>query len=361
MAKQKNNDKESKTNKRNNSGCIVFAIIVFLFFVLCVIGGLYKFHQYKSDVMNSPDTVKEVDVTIEEGSSVTKIAEILEDNGVIDDKYHFLYLCKKNNCGTDFHAGIYTFTNNMTFEELSDMLKTGTFNAERIKFTIKEGQWVSEIAASLAATGFCTADEFLEACNSSDYDYDFVKAIPQRDNLLEGYLYPETYFLDKDWTAHDFVDVVLNEFDKNIPKDFRNGLSAKNITLDEAVIVGSLIENEVMYPEERTTVASVIYNRINKGMKLQLDASVLYALGNRKSRVLYSDLEIEDEHNTYYVNGLPIGPIGNPSKECIFAAANPDKTDYIYYVLEDTQTGQHYFTADYNDFLKAKDKYLSSK
>jgi UPF0755 protein len=116
-----------------------------------------------------------------------------------------------------------------------------------------------------------------------------------------------------------------------------------------------------MYPEERTTVASVIYNRINKGMKLQLDASVLYALGNRKSRVLYSDLEIADEHNTYYVTGLPIGPIGNPSKECIFAAANPDKTDYIYYVLEDTNTGQHYFTADYDDFLKAKEKYLSSK
>jgi UPF0755 protein len=96
-------------------------------------------------------------------------------------------------------------------------------------------------------------------------------------------------------------------------------------------------------------------------MKLQLDASVLYALGERKGRVLYSDLEVEEGHNTYYVKGLPIGPIGNPSKECIFAAANPDKTDYIYYVLEDTQTGQHYFTADYDDFLKAKDKYLSSK
>jgi UPF0755 protein len=95
-------------------------------------------------------------------------------------------------------------------------------------------------------------------------------------------------------------------------------------------------------------------------MPLQMDASVLYALGERKSRVLYSDLEIEEGHNTYYVNGLPVGPIGNAGSACLEAAVNPADTDYIYYVVENQETGEHYFTNNYNDFLNASNNYKST-
>jgi UPF0755 protein len=133
-----------------------------------------------------------------------------------------------------------------------------------------------------------------------------------------------------------------------------------NLTVDEAVIMASLIESEAKYPEDREKISSVMYNRIEQGMKLQMDASVLYALGERKSRVLYADLEVEDEHNTYYVSGLPVGPIGNAGVACLEAAVNPADTDYIYYVVENQETGEHYFTNNYNDFLNASNNYKST-
>lgn len=327
--------------------------------VFAVIFVAVKIKSYNSPQLGKGDG-EVISVKIEEGASVRTIADILKDGGVIDSRMHFLYLCKKNNVGEKFHAGVYKLKDNMTFEELTAKLETGGFNDERIKFTIIEGQWLTEIANNLEKTGFCTAEEFIAECNSRDYDYDFVKAIPNRDRLLEGYLYPDTYFIDYNLSVHDVVDIFLAGFDNAIDEEYMTQLESMGLTLDDAVIAASLIENEVRYPDERPVVASVIYNRIEKGMKLQMDASVLYALGEKKSQVLYSDLEIADGHNTYYVDGLPVGPIGNPGINCLKAAAYPADTDYLYYVLEDLETGQHYFTDDYDDFLAAKERYNNS-
>lgn len=302
-----------------------------------------------------------VTVEIPSGSTVTEIAEILEENGIVDSAAHFKFLCKTRGVGSEFKSGAYEFGGDETFESLVDKLDRGAVSSDAIVVTVKEGQWLSEIAQSVAEAGICTAGEFLAAADSRDYDYDFIKDIPDRANLLEGYLYPETYYFDKNTTAEDVVNTMLAQFDKvcrenEIEKDAQK----MDMTLDEAVIIASLIESEVKYEPERTKVSSVIHNRLSQNMKLQIDASVIYSLGERVTRVYYSDLEKADPHNTYYVDGLPSGPICSPRGASLKAAVNPDSTDYLYYVVEDRETGEHHFSSDYADFEKAMAKYKES-
>ncbi len=323
--------------------------------------GYSKYKQFTSHEVNraqrrgEPQT--DITLTVEDGSSVRDIAALLEEKGVIDNSLQFVYLCKKEGEGANFQPGEYVFNNYMSFEDVCDVLESGRVDDNQIKVTIKEGAWITEIASQLEQAGLCSSDEFMEACNSRDYDYDFVAAIPDRENLLEGYLFPDTYYFSTDMTAHDIVDRMLSRFDEIFDVSLKGGAQLNNITVDEAVIMASLIESEARYPDDRSKISSVIYNRLDEGMRLQMDASVLYALGEKRERLLYEDLDVEEEHNTYYVDGLPIGPIGNPGKACLEAAVAPAESNYLYYVVENQETGEHYFTNDYNDFINASNRY----
>lgn len=353
----------SKEKKKSRAGLIIL-LVVLAIIVAGVAIGIIKIRQFTSFQVNSArdrgEAQTEISVTIDEGDTVRDIASKLSENGVIDSSLQFIYLCKREGEGANFQPGDYTFNNYMDFNEICDVLKSGRVDDEQVTVTIKEGAWLTEIANQFAETGLVTYDEFMEACNSRDYDYDFIADIPDRDNLLEGYLFPDTYYFSTDMTAHDIVDKMLARFDEVFDVSLKGAAQTRGLTVDEAVIVASLIESEARYPEDRGKISSVIYNRLNVGMKLQMDASVLYALGERRDRVYYADLEVEDGHNTYYVDGLPVGPIGNPGKDCLQAAVSPEDTDYLYYVVENMDTGEHYFTSDYNDFLAASERYKSS-
>ncbi len=353
---------EDNKEKKPKIGLIIL-LVVLAIIVGAVIFCVVKFNQFTSYEVNSAErkglAQQEIAVTIEDGASVRDIAELLKANGVIDSEIQFLYLCKQDNRGGNFQPGEYTLNNYMDFNEICEALESGRKDDEQIKVTIKEGAWLSEIAVQFEEVGLCTAQEFIEACNSRDYDYDFVAQIPERDNLLEGYLFPDTYYFSTDMSAHDIVDKMLARFDEIFDVAIRGNAQLMGITVDEAVIIASLVESEARYADDRTKISSVIYNRLEAGMKLQMDASVLYALGEKKDRVLYADLEIAEEHNTYYVDGLPVGPIGNPGKACLEAAVAPADTNYLYYVVDNTETGEHYFTDDYNDFLNASSRYKS--
>lgn len=352
--------KNNKSNKRSTTGIIILIIVVLIIAGGCGY-GVMKYKSFTSEVVNSaqkrgePQT--DITITVEKGSSVREIASLLQQNGVIDSEMQFIYLCKTQQRGGQFQPGEYTFNNYMTYGEIADLLESGRVDEEYTTFTIKEGEGVKEIAKGLEEAGIVSAEEFLEACNSREYDYSFIADIPQRDNLLEGYLFPDTYYFTKEADCDEIINKLLSRFDEVFNADMRAQARDMGYSIDDIVIIASIIEGEVRYAPERPTVSAVIYNRLEKGMKLQMDATVLYALGEKKDRVLYSDLEIEDEHNTYYVSGLPIGPIGNPGLDCIKAALNPEDTDYLYYVLEDTESGKHIFTSNYDEFTSASAQY----
>lgn len=348
--------------KKTPVGMIV-SIIIVVIIIIAVVKAVTMVRNFTSVVTNDDEhkgrEEQEISMSVEQGDSVKVIADKLQTAGVIDSSLQFVYLCKKYGEGSTFQPGNYTFTNYMDFYDVCDVLKSGRVDEEYVIFTIKEGDTIKTIAENLEKAEICSADEFINACNTRAYSFDFLSEIPERDNILEGYLFPDTYYLTLEADADEVINKALERFDEVFTDEMRLQAQEMGKTIDEVIITASIIEGEVKYAEERPIVASVINNRLEKGMKLQMDATVLYALGEKKDRVLYSDLEIEEGHNTYYVKGLPVGPIGSPGIECIKAVLNPADTDYLYYVVEDVNTGKHYFTSDYNDFSSANANYKS--
>ncbi len=333
-------------------------IVVVIILILIILAGLLIVSRFMSEDMRGSLAEETASVEIPSGSTVSEIADILEENGIVDSAFRFRMQCKVKGQGSGFKSGSYIFSNTETFESLTEKLNTGAMDGDAIVVTFKEGQWLTEMAQTAAESGICTYNEFMAAADSRDYDYDFIKAIPDRDNALEGYLYPETYYFDKNSTAETIVNSMLSQFEKVIKENqIKERAEKLGLTLDDAVIIASLIEAEVKYEPERALVSSVIHNRLEQNIKLQIDASVIYSLGKRVTRVFYSDLETADPHNTYYVDGLPSGPIGAPRAASLVAAVEPEKTDYLYYVVEDTETGKHHFTGDYQDFQNANADY----
>lgn len=348
---------QKKKRRKNKSKIPVIAFIALLVVIACAV----SFALFKMVSVNMGGSGENITVEIPQGATVNDIADILAENGVVDSASHFIFLCKSNEQGSQFKYGTYIFNGDEDFFEITDKLNNGDSLDTSIHITVKEGMWLSEIASAVSEAGLCGVDEFMAAADSKDYDYDFIKDIPDRENLLEGYLYPETYYFQPGTSAHDIVDTMLSQFDKVCNEnDIYSKAQKADKSLDDIVIIASLVESEVKVDDERSLVSSVIYNRLASDMKLQIDASVIYSLGERVSRVYYKDLETENEHNTYYVTGLPVGPICSPRAASLVAAAEPENTHYLYYVVEDQSTGKHYFTSDYDDFLNASEKYKNS-
>lgn len=351
------NNKRKRRRKKKN----LIPVIILIVLAIIAVAATFAVRKFTSTEFGTGNVENTVTVDIPQGSTVNDIAEILEENNVVDSAEHFIFLCKINGEGSGFKFGTYVFNGGSDFFEIVEKLNSGNSIDNSIHITVKEGMWLREIAEAVADEGLCSADEFMKAANSRDYDYDFVKDIPERDNLLEGYLYPETYYVQPDSKPEEIVDMMLQQFDKVCTADdIYSKVKKSGKSLDDIVIIASLVEAEVKYDDERPVVASVIYNRLDKGMKLQIDASVIYSIGERVSRVFYSDLEKADEHNTYYTDGLPVGPICSPRASSLAAATEPADTNYLYYVVENKETGKHYFTANYDEFLKASEKYKNT-
>ncbi|MFS0839812.1 endolytic transglycosylase MltG [Paenibacillus sp. 1P03SA] len=171
---------------------------------------------------------------------------------------------------------------------------------------------------------------------------------------LEGYLFPDTYDIPKDATEQKLITLMVDQLDKrlqNLPADWKDKLKASGLTFHQMMTIASLIEREVVVDEERPLVASVIYNRLKIKQPLQIDATVQYALGKQKERLLESDLKIESPYNTYKNPGLPPGPIASPSLASIKAALYPAESKYFYYVTKKDGSQGHLFGETYAQHL----------
>lgn len=258
-----------------------------------------------------------------------------------------LYL-KVSGKGDKLKEGKYRLKLDMPYFDLVNVLSKGSNVDEYIRLIIPEGYTVRQIADKLSQEGWNGA-KFLKECRNGRFDYPFLKKIPpDRPNRLEGYLFPDTYFVKKQMTEHQIIDMMLKRFNDVVVKEY-NTHSAQ-ISLDKAVIIASMIEKEARVDIDRPLIASVIYNRLNKGMKLQIDATVLYALGVQKDKITAQDLAVKSPYNTYYVKGLPIGPICNPGLKSFKAALRPAQTDYYYYVARGD--GTHAFSKNYDQHLQ---------
>ncbi|MCD7855550.1 MAG: endolytic transglycosylase MltG [Clostridiales bacterium] len=366
-AKRREEKRAAEAKKRTlrffKLGCSGIFLIVFIVIVIFALRTYSLFLHARDGLLNT-DEIKGKDeivaeIVIPEGSTLRDISLLLYDEGIIESPFFFRWKCNVEDYAYSFNYGTFTVSSYMSFIELAECLSGAGDDEGYFKLTVIEGESVFDIAEKLEEAGICSQDEFYEVCETGDFDYEFINEIPDRENRLEGYLFPDTYFVEYDMTPWQVVNMMLSNFNTKVYEGVYTNAVKGEYSLDDIVIIASIIEKEIKYDEERSIAASVIYNRLNIGMKLQMDATVLYASGENKSRVWEADTEIESEYNTYYVDGLPIGPIGNAGLSSFEGALNPADTDYIYYVLENSETGQHYFTADYDDFLRAKEQYIS--
>lgn len=347
-----------------------YLLILFLVFGLSLAGALLVYNKtiHYNDVFK-PDDTQTYTVTVNPGSTGKQIAELLQKEGIIKDSSKFRKKAKILGIDVLFQAGEYQLSPSMSTDDIYEALQHA--RRETVTFTIPEGYYIRQVAEKLVNDGLiASVDDFYKACED-DYDFDFIPneadcasdptgTLSARANRLEGYLYPETYNVFKDASAHDIINTMLSQFAKVYSEDYATKAKALGYSTQQIITIASMIERETMVDLEREKVASVIYNRLNIDMPLQLDACVQYCLGEHTDRVLYEDLEINSPYNTYRNKGLPIGPIASPGKASIEAALYPAETDYIYYVLKPDKSGEHNFAKTSTEFTKYRQQYLNS-
>lgn len=282
-----------------------------------------------------------VAVEIAEGTSASRIAAILDDEGVITSARVFRLYTRVTGAG-EFQAGIYRkgeFRRRMAMGDVVDALEAGPrIDYERL--TVPEGLTLAQIAERVGGLESRSEERFLELAASGAVR---SKYQPEGSTNLEGLLFPDTYLVAEDEDEETILRRMVTLFDQVADEV---GLAAKapaaGLTPYEAVVLASLVEEETKIADERDLVSAVIHNRLEREMLLQIDATVLYALGEHKERVLFRDLEVDSPYNTYKVAGLPPTPIAASGRESLRAAVEPADAAYLYYVKID-EDGRHAF------------------
>ena len=345
----------------------IISILVLLFIVVIGGGGFLYISSALKPIDKNSKVHEKIDIPI--GSSVTGIGEKLEASGIIKNAKVFKYYVKLKNEG-GFMAGNYELSPSMDIPEIVSRLKTGkVLQQASFKLTIPEGQQLKEIAHIMAKVINKSDDEVFTTLN----DKAFIKSMqakypkllttdilnPNVKYPLEGYLFPATYsFYKPNPTVAEMVTAMLKKTNA-IVENYSEQSQKKQLSTNQLLTMASLIEEEATAKADRKNIASVFYNRIDKGMPLQTDPTVLYAQGKHKERVLYADLEVSSPYNTYKNTGLPPGPISNSGVMSIDAALNPKKTNYLYFLA--TSNGDVIFTKTLEEHNKEKAKYISSK
>ena len=330
---------------------LAIAVIAY-FFVVPAVKSMFAPQQGQTVAAG-----QDVSITIPEGASGDDIASILSKNHVIENPKDYYAAVAKEGAEMSLKPGDYALKTGMDAVDVVRQLVAGPNSGAVL--TIQEGLTLEQTAERVEAAYGISKDEFLVQAKASKYanDYPFLEGA--YNDSLEGYLYPKTYTFTGAPSADDIIRKLLDQFvsetaSLNLDKG-ANGLSAQQI-----VTMASLIERETAVDSERPTIASVIYNRLDADMPLQIDAAIVYARGGGNQAVTYSDLEIDSPYNVYKNYGLTPGPICSPSISSIKAALNPDKTDYLYYVASATGDGTHKFSSDYEQFEKDSQEYSES-
>ncbi len=342
-------DTETEPPKKDRHlGRIILPIIVLV--LLLTAAGLAKFYTWATGA-SGPQTAVALDVP--SGASGGDVAGLLQDKGVIRSALGFKILIRFKHPGA-FEAGRYDLTTNMTASAALAALEKGPVQP-RVRLTVPEGFTVDQTAGRVADALDVPAKDFEAAAKGGTFT--LPPYLPSGTPSVEGFLFPDTYFFFPDATANDVIRTQLAQFDKEAKElDLVDKAKALGLTPYQVVVVASLIEEEARFPQDRVRVAEVIYNRLERGMLLQIDATTAYAVGKLGQKLTASDYASKSPYNTYVHKGLPPGPISNAGRDSLEAALNPAHGDLLYYVVIDA-AGHEGFASTYHDFLRLKAQY----
>ncbi len=280
---------------------------------------------------------KAVIVNIPPGVTATDIANILFEKRLILNRDIFLILSDLTGSTKKFQSGTYQFNTKMNSLQIIYMLKKG--KTLKVKITIPEGYTAEQIAEVIEEKKLGKKEKFLE----------FVK-----ENKLEGYLFPETYFFPIDYTEEEIAIRMKQEFDKRLNNELKKRAKEIGMSIHQVITLASIIEKEAKIDEEREIISGVFHNRLKKGWLLESCATVRYALKKYKDKLTYKDIKVNSPYNTYLYYGLPPGPICNPGMKSIKSALYPAKTDLMFFFTKGE--GTHEFSKYYKDHIKGQKK-----
>lgn len=322
--------------------------------LFAAIGFAAIYYRYASDRLYNIqfDTNRTVILNVSRGDRLSNIIEKMRAEGLlgsylgIDDAYLIKYLAWINENSHKIKTGVYRLNSSMSLSEIYEKLIAGS---QDFKITIPEGKTAKETAAIIKRKldGF-DEKRFLELVHSPEFIAKLGLSVPS----LEGYLYPDTYFFAPGMKEEDIIRTMVENFIKRAETSLSNiGRTETSVSLSfhEHVIIASLIEREARVDAERPLIASVIFNRLKKGMKLDIDATINYALGDWGKRLSLDDLKTSSPYNTYLHKGLPPGPICNPQMSSLIATFRPAQTNYLFYVYKGD--GTHAFAETYEEHL----------
>lgn len=285
-------------------------------------------------------------VTILPGASLAAIAAELRSKGVIGNIFWFKVRAQRLGLDRHLQPGTYKFSPAQLPDEILRMLHKG--EVELVRARILEGMRMTDIGPVLEKAGVTRSEDFLRACHDTVLiaSLGFDPAIPH----LEGYLFPDTYHFRPDTAAPEVVRAMVDLFGRNFTAALEEQARALGLSRHEAVTLASIIEKETGAAFERRRISSVFHNRLEKGMRLQTDPSVIYGIENFNGNLTRRDLRTPTLYNTYTNSGLPPTPICSPGLASLVAAVSPEDSDYLYFVSRND--GTHLFTTNYTDHLE---------
>lgn len=299
-------------------------IVYLLIFLIFIGGGFFSWFKISTGPKSAKLEFKSF--VIAPGENLESIAKRLEKDGFIKNAFAFKLLATAQGFAKKIQAGSFQLSSSYTVANIVKELTIGTFD---VWVTIPEGWRVEEIAEKLEKELGVEKSQFLKVAK-------------------EGYMFPDTYLIPKKATPPDIAKIMLDNFDKRFDQNLRNAATVAGLKLDQVIVLASIVEREVRFPQDRPIVAEILLKRGRLGLPLEADATVQYAFGFYqaekswwKKELTTDDLKINSPYNTRKFSGLPPGPICNPGLASVKSVINPAKTDYLYY-LSDKEGKMHY-------------------
>lgn len=347
--------RETKIHKRDSAfvdsaTSAVMSLVKAVIYIVAIIAvsvGLAVFViNTGNDVFKFVVEEKIVTVEIPEYATIEDVADALYDAGAIKYKWAFNLWSEVKDSGAEFIPGTYEVSTSLNYDYLRATFKENTNKYTEVRITIPEGYTVDEIIELFVENGIGTREGFVDAIQNYDFDYPFLDGLAVSEDRiyrLEGYLFPDTYYFYKESSEATILKKMLDNFNAKFVAEYYARCNDLGLTVDEAIILASMVEKETRYADELGNVSSVFHNRLKYSATfpyLNSDATIMYAmqhdLGGRPDGMTGDDTEYETPYNTYTHKGLPPGPIANPGLNSIKYALYPNETKYFYFVSDDS-------------------------
>ena len=320
--------------------------------VLCCLAS-FLYWMYATIYFPLEEKDQKVHIVITPGTSTHAIGLILEHEKLIKSPLIFVFYLRLTGAHRNLQAGYHELNTRMSMQEIVTALKKGNAHGE-IAITIPEGYTLEQISGLLHEKSLITAGSFETVLNDSGLKN--YMGIPHE--TAEGYLFPDTYFLSYNTTPERIVTLMHNRFHEVVDPLYSKSSSNVKMSLDDVVILASIIQREASNDQEMPTVASVFINRLRRKMPLQSEATVRYGLKKFSQNLSLDDLKVDSPYNTYQRQGLPAAPICNPGAAAIKAVLNPVKSQFLYFMAD--ENGNHTFSYTYEQHNRAVAQYKMS-